>query len=81
SGKVDTEFIIPAQDGRLLINTEEKPKTGTIPDPDPLFTPSGPEPVVQREGKTLCRFNDTAAYFDSKGWLISQSRRRSAGQR
>lgn len=71
SGKVDTEFVIPAQDGRLLTNTEDEPKPGAIPDPDPLFTLSDPKPIVQRGGKTLCRFGNTAAYFDSKGWLIS----------
>jgi len=70
SGKVDTEFIIPAQDGRLLINTAEGSRSGTIPDPDPLFTLSGPEPIVQRGGKTLCRFGDIAAYFNAQGRLI-----------
>ena len=73
SEKVDTEFIIPAQDGRLLINTDEECKPGTMSDPDPLFTLSSPEPIAQRAGRTLCRFNNAVAYFDSKGWLINMT--------
>jgi hypothetical protein len=70
SGKVDTDFIIPAQDGRLLINTEENLRQGTIPDPEPLFTLAGPSGIVQREDKILCRFNNHAACFDNQGRLM-----------
>lgn len=71
SGKVGSEFIIPAYDGRLLVATEGKPQPGTMPDPDPLFTLSGPGRIVQRGGKTLCRFGNVAAYFDAQGRLVS----------
>ncbi|MBM3212464.1 hypothetical protein FJZ33_09600, partial [Candidatus Poribacteria bacterium] len=70
SGKVNTDFIIPSHDGRLLIKTEEKNKPGTIPDPDPLFTLSGSKKIVQREDKTLCRFDKYAAAFDNQGRLM-----------
>jgi len=70
SGKVDTEFVIPAADGRLLLPTEAPPAAGTIPDPRPLFTLSGPEPVVERGDRILVRLRIGAAIFDAQGRLL-----------
>lgn len=73
SGKVDTEFIVPSYDGRLLIRTEEKLKPGTISEPNPLFTQAFTkieERIVQRNDKMLCRLGNSAALFDVQGRLI-----------
>jgi len=45
SGKVAREFLIPAQDGRLLLYTREALREGTLPEV-PLLTAEGPEPIV-----------------------------------
>lgn len=70
SGKVDTAFIIPPQDGRILLPTEAETAAGTIPDPDPPFTLAGAEPVVERDGRILCRLDGLAALFDEQGRLL-----------
>jgi hypothetical protein len=70
SGKVDTEFVIPAADGRILLPTDAPVTLGTLPDPQPLFALSGPEPVVERGDKILCRLQGAAAIFDGQGRLL-----------
>ncbi|MFQ6130524.1 MAG: putative glycoside hydrolase [Armatimonadota bacterium] len=70
SGKVNTEFVVPAMDGRILLPTEAPVAEGTIPDPDPLFTLSGPERTVKRDGHILCRLQGAAAIFDGRGQLL-----------
>ena len=76
SGKVDREFVIPARDGRLLLPTAEPVGAGMLPDPEPLFTLRGPEPVVERDGMVLLRpgasaaGRDCAALLDEQGKLL-----------
>ena len=71
SGKVSSDFIIPAQDGRILLPTKEAEVAGAIPDPKPLFTLSGPEPVVERGDRCLLRLKGAAALFDASGRLLT----------
>lgn len=71
SQKVGTQFIVPAQDGRLLMLTDEPPRDGTLPDPSPLFTLTGPEPIATRGDRILCRLGRTAALFDQQGRLLA----------
>ena len=69
SDKVDSRFVIPATDGRILLPTDAPVAAGTIPDPKPLFTLSGPERVLERDGRILCRIDGAAALFDAQGRL------------
>ena len=72
SDRVGREFIIPSQDGRILIRTGEKPRPGKLADPAPLMTPAGPERVVQRGDKVLWRGPDGAvAIFRRDGILLN----------
>jgi len=70
SGKVHVEFVIPAMDGRILLPTDAAVTDGTIPDPHPLFTLAGPEPILKRGAQILCRLEGLAALFDLQGRLI-----------
>ena len=70
SGKVGAEFIVPALDGRIMLPTDAAVTPGTIPDPEPLFTIAGPEPVVERGDQILCRLDGLAAMFDAQGRLL-----------
>jgi hypothetical protein len=70
AGKVDTTFVIPASDGRILLPTEKPAAPGTIPDPQPLFTIVGPEKVIERGEQILCRLGGLAAIFDAQGRLL-----------
>ena len=72
SGKVGTEFVVPPRDGRLLVGTEAPVAAGTMPDPAPLFLREGPERIVEREGRVLCRpGGGVAALFDAQGRMVS----------
>ena len=71
SGKVDTTFVVPPQDGRILLPTDGELAPGTIPDPQPLLALKGPEPVVERDGRIVCRLDGLAAIFDAQGRLLS----------
>ncbi len=73
SGKVSRQFIIPAQDGRILLRSDEPEAAGTIPDPHPLFTASGPDQVLQRPGCVLVRFKGGAWLFEGNGRLLAVS--------
>jgi len=70
AGKVGTAFIIPSQDGRILLPSGKPPAPGSIPDPQPLFSVAGAEPVVERGEQILCRIDGLAAIFDAQGRLL-----------
>ncbi|MBM3477086.1 MAG: hypothetical protein FJX75_27780, partial [Armatimonadetes bacterium] len=70
SGKVDTAFVIPPRDGRILLPSDKALAPGSIPDPQPLFSVAGTEPVVERGEQILCRLDGLAAVFDAQGRLV-----------
>ncbi|MHC4717686.1 MAG: putative glycoside hydrolase, partial [Planctomycetota bacterium] len=64
SGKVGEEFLIPAQDGRILVPTSDAPAQPRLPDPAPAFTRRGPGRIARRDGRVLWRMDDrTCAVF------------------
>ncbi|MEW6359597.1 MAG: putative glycoside hydrolase [Planctomycetota bacterium] len=73
SDKVDTQFIVPADDGRIFIPTEAAIASGKIPDPSHLFTAEGKEAIVQRGDRLLCRLKGAVAIFDPQGRLLQMT--------
>jgi len=72
SGKVDTELIVPAQDGRILVPTSDAATPGNLPDPSPAFTRTGARRMVRRDGRTLWRMDGrTCAVFRDDGVLLA----------
>jgi hypothetical protein len=70
SSKVATAFVIPPQDGRILLPSDKPLGPGAIPDPQPLFSVAGKEPIVERGEQILCRLDGLAAIFDAQGRLL-----------
>ena len=72
SGKVGSEFLIPAQDGRILVPTSDPVVAGTLPDPSPAFTRTGSAALVKRDGRVLWRMDQrTCAVFRDDGVLLA----------
>lgn len=74
TGKVATSFVVPAEDGRVLAEARGPAKEGRTPDPSPLFHWQGPEPLVERDGKILMRFERGAAVFNERGVITTLTR-------
>ncbi len=72
-GKVSQAFVIPRSDGRIFIPTKSPAAPGNIPDPSPLFTMTGPGPVVERGDQILLRMGGLAAILDAQGRLLRVS--------
>jgi len=70
AGKVDTQFLVPARDGRIFLPTDAAATPGSLPDPTPRLTLDGPEPVVERDGRILVRLQGLAALFDAQGRML-----------
>ena len=70
SEKVDTRFIIPPNDGRILLPTKDAVTAGSLPDPSPALTLHGRERIVERSDRILCRLDGAAALFDAQGRML-----------
>ncbi|NLC57059.1 MAG: hypothetical protein GX774_09500 [Armatimonadetes bacterium] len=71
SGKVSTRFVVPAMDGRIFLPTTAPLAPGTLPDPRPVLSLSGPDRVVERADRVLLRLEGAAALFDNEGRLLA----------
>jgi hypothetical protein len=69
SGKVGREFLIPAREGRILVRTEAPEQPGSLPDPSPTLDLQGPDGIVEREDRILCRSGGRSALLDGCGRL------------
>ncbi len=58
SQQVGREFLIPAQDGRLLLYTREAEREGNLPVLSPTLTAEGPEPILLRGDMALVRLGE-----------------------
>lgn len=76
SGQVASEFVVPAQDGRLFCPTDEPERAGDLPDPTPAFAMDGPEPLVRRGDRLLVRRESYVAMFDERGEMLLMTDRK-----
>jgi len=72
SRRVAGSFVIPAQDGRILIYTTDNEQPATVPEARPLLTRTGAETLVARGDVVLWRFRPgMAAVFRTDGKLLA----------
>ncbi|KKK89955.1 hypothetical protein LCGC14_2727930, partial [marine sediment metagenome] len=72
SGRVGSEFVIPSQDGRILVPSSAAPKPGTLAEPAPAFTLRGAKGLLRRDGRILWRMSDdVAAVLRDDGVLLA----------
>jgi hypothetical protein len=69
-GKVAKRFVIPAQDGRILLPSGDAEAAGTLADPDPVFSADGPDGVVERGDRLLLRSGGVAALLGADGRVM-----------
>ena len=72
SGRVGRSFVIPAQNGRILIYTVDNDRPPTMSDPRPLLTRSGAETLAVRGDVVLWRLRPgITAVFRTDGKLLA----------
>ena len=62
SGQVDRRFVVPRLDGRIYLPSNGPADPGTLPQAEPILTPTGAAGVVER--------GDSLVYRDGRGMAI-----------
>jgi hypothetical protein len=70
SREVSASFVVPSQDGRILLPTDLPPSPGTLPASEPL-TLDGTDAVAMRGDRVLVRFAGLGAVFDGRGRMLA----------